>query len=153
MHVRAAEYSDSIMLSDVLDELFDAKKRTRRGDPHFVREHYIDHPHRVQCSVAVSEEGRILGFQSLKRAHSGNPYDTPIGWGIIGTHVRPSAARQGVGSHLFRATLGAARRAALPQIEAFIGAQNLEAIAYYEAIGFRTYRYAEGVVCKKIEVG
>lgn len=94
----------------------------------------------------------MLGFQSLKVAREGNPYETPLGWGIIGTHVRPSAARMGVGSRLFAATLQAAREARLPAIEAYIGEQNRAALAYYETLGFRTYRRSDGIVCKALRL-
>jgi ribosomal protein S18 acetylase RimI-like enzyme len=132
-------------MSDVLEELVTAGLRTKLADAHFVLAHYIRHPHRLHCFLAQAGDGAVLGFQSLKVADEQNPYGTP--WGIIGTHVRPSAARKGVGSRL-SATLEAVRQARLPAIEAFIGEQNTTALAYYEAIGFRTYRRADGVICK-----
>lgn len=139
-------------MSEVLEELIATGRRSRAGDPGFVLSHYIEHPGRLHCFIAVGGDDRILGFQSLKRAGRGNPYGTPIGWGIIGTHVRPSAARMGVGSRLFAATLAGAREAALPAIEAFIGEENGAALAYYEALGFRTHRQAEGAVCKALQL-
>ncbi|MEX6508847.1 N-acetyltransferase family protein [Jiella sp. M17.18] len=152
MQIRAARASDAEAMSGVLEELLLAGKRSQGADADAVRARYIDSPHRVECSVAVDDSGAILGFQSLQRAYPGNPYDTPLGWGIIGTHVRPSAARRGVGSQLFAATLAAARAAGLPAIEAFIGSQNTEGLAYYEAMGFRTWRQAEGAICKSLKV-
>ena len=136
----------------VLEELVLANKRTKRSDPEFARAHYVKHPDRLECVVAEDENGAVLGFQSLKIAREGNAYGTPVGWGIIGTHIRPSAARRGVGTRLFAATREAARRAGLAAIEAYIGAGNAEAQAYYEAMGFRTYRHADGVVAKAYEI-
>ncbi|WP_299153669.1 GNAT family N-acetyltransferase [uncultured Tateyamaria sp.] len=153
MEIRSATSDDAESISDVLKELVTAMKRTKPSDPDFARHHYIDHPDQIRCSIAVDEDGTILGFQSLKTADEGNPYGTPVGWGIIGTHVRPSAARRGVGKELFHSTHDAARRAGIRKIEAFIGEGNGAAIAYYEAIGFRTCRTADGAVCKSFEIG
>ncbi len=150
--VRSAIESDAQAMSEVLEELRDAGQRTRAVDPGHVLSHYIEHPQRVECSVAVDDRGRILGFQSLKISDAGNPYETPVGWGIIGTHVRPSAARRGVGSTLFAASVAAAHEAGLPKIEAFIGKGNPIALAYYDALGFRTYRTPPNAVCKSFEV-
>ena len=152
MRIREATAADADPMSDVLQELVAAGKRTKPGDADFVRGHYIDHPQRLRCCVAADDSGIVLGFQSLKLAHEGNPYGTPAGWGIIGTHVRPSAARAGLGSRLFRATFEAALDAGLPAIEAYIGEENAAALAYYEALGFRTYRLAEGIVCKSLQI-
>jgi GNAT superfamily N-acetyltransferase len=139
-------------MSDVLEELIAAGKRSKAAEADFVRSHYLEHPHRLHCFVAVDDGGKILGFQSLKRAEHGNPYGTRAGWGIIGTHVRPSAARTGVGSRLFEATAAAAREAGLPMIEAYIGDDNSAALAYYEALGFSTSRRADRAICKALEL-
>jgi GNAT superfamily N-acetyltransferase len=150
--IREATPADADAMSDVLEELIAAGKRARAGDMDFVRSHYLEHPHRLHCFVAVDDGGKIVGFQSLKRAEHGNPYDTPTGWGIIGTHVRPSAARTGIGSRLFQATAAAAREAGLPMIEAYIGEDNSAALAYYEALGFSTSRRADRAICKALEL-
>ncbi|MNL87554.1 hypothetical protein D3C87_2167630 [compost metagenome] len=50
-------------------------------------------------------------------------------------------------------TKRAASEAGLEKIEAFIGEKNAEGQAYYEKMGFVTYRLAEGAVCKCFEVG
>jgi ribosomal protein S18 acetylase RimI-like enzyme len=152
MEVREVRPSDAAGMGDVLQELIAAGKRKRPGDRAFARSHYIEHPHRLHCFVAAADDGTILGFQSLKRAWAENPYATPVGWGIIGTHVRPSAARCGVGSRLFTATLEGARRSGLPAIEAYIGEENAAALAYYEALGFRTCRLSPGIVCKSLQI-
>jgi GNAT superfamily N-acetyltransferase len=139
-------------MADVLVELVAAGKRSKAADPGFVGSHYLEDPHRLHCFVATDDAGKILGFQSLKRAHDGNAYGTPIGWGIIGTHVRPSAARTGVGSRLFAATLSGAREVGLSAIEAYIGERNTAALAYYEALGFRTHRGSDGIICKALQL-
>jgi|SRR5579884_1568935 len=148
MKVREAHAFDAHGMSKVLQELIATGQRTKSGDADFVLSHYIEHPDRIRCSIACDEEKGIVGFQSLKIAARGNPYGTPVGWGIIGTHVRPSAARCGVATALFAQSFKAARERGLPSIEAFIGEQNSAALAYYERMGFRTYRQGEGVICK-----
>jgi GNAT superfamily N-acetyltransferase len=139
-------------MSAVLEELVAAGERTNRSDPEFVELHYIEHPSRLHCVLAIDDDDRVLGFQSLKRAFPDNPYGTPVGWGIIGTHVRPSAARRGIGSQLFAATIAGARKAELPAIEAYIGEGNAAALAYYEAIGFSTCRHPDGAICKLFQI-
>ena len=148
MEIREARVSDAEAISDLLEELIAAGRRTKPGHAHFALSHYIRHPDRLHCFVAVGENGRILGLQSLKLAREGNAYGTPTGWGIIGTHVRPSTARMGIGSRLFSATLAGARQAKLPAIEAYIGEENSAALDYYEALGFRAYRRSDGAICK-----
>ncbi|WP_239479930.1 GNAT family N-acetyltransferase [Actibacterium sp. 188UL27-1] len=140
--------TDADDVSAMLESLVAAGKRTSPGDPDFALNNYIVNPDGILCSVAVGPDGSILGLQSLKRATIGNRFDTPVGWGIIGTHVTPSAARRGVGARLFQASKTAAATAAITNIEAYIGAANLEGQAYYEAMGFRTYRTAEKAISK-----
>ncbi|QYU67314.1 GNAT family N-acetyltransferase [Leptolyngbya sp. 15MV] len=138
-------------MSTMLGLLVAAGKRTSRADEAFVLERYINDPERISCFVAMDEDDKLLGFQSLKCASEGNPYNTPVGWGIIGTHVSPFAARKGIGTKLFVATREAGHGAGLEKIEAYISAQNIEAQAYYEKLGFRTNRVEEGAVCKCYE--
>jgi ribosomal protein S18 acetylase RimI-like enzyme len=63
-----------------------------------------------------------------------------VGRGVIGTYVKPGLGRRGIGSALFSATAAAARRAALPAIDATIAADNPAGLAYYAAMGFRVHR-------------
>ncbi|WP_245904805.1 GNAT family N-acetyltransferase [Pseudoroseicyclus aestuarii] len=132
----------------MLGTLVSAGKRTSRADEDFVLATYIENPEGILCVLALDEGGGLLGFQSVVRTSAGNRYGTPEGWGFIGTHVAPEAGRRGVGSRLFEATRAAAEAARLPAIEAFIGATNVEGQAYYEKMGFRTYRIADGAICK-----
>ena len=135
-------------MSEMLRLLVAAGKRSSPADEAFVLGHYIDNPNPIRCSLAEDDDGSILGFQSLVRAIEGNRYGTPVGWGIIGTHVSPLSARRGTGSRLFEVTKTAVIHAGIEAIEAFIGEKNAEALAYYEKMGFRTYRLADGAVCK-----
>lgn len=148
MKVRAATPADAQEISAFLKELTAIGKRTRPDSAEFVRDNYIQHSDNIRCSVVEDEDGSLLGLQALKRASKDNPYDVTPGWGIIGTHVRPSAARRGVGKALFAATKQAAQDAGLEKIDATIGANNPEGLAYYESIGFKTYKTTQSSVSK-----
>lgn len=153
MQIRSATTNDAGGMSKVLHDLLLAGKRKTAGGPDWVRTRYICDPDRICCSVAIDDDGSVLGFQSLKHAREGNPYGTPVGWGIIGTHIRPSAARRGIGMGLFAVSRKAALHAGLQQIEACIGADNEAGLAYYEAMGFRSHdRQVEGAICKSFAV-
>jgi ribosomal protein S18 acetylase RimI-like enzyme len=148
MIVRPATSADAQGMSRLLARILAGWNSMRPSDPDHVRRFYIEHPDRVQCSVAIGDEGEILGFQSLRRATEGNQYGVSVGWGIIGTYVSPDAGRRGIGSALFAASRQAAADAGLPAIDATIGADNLQGLAYYEAMGFRTYRTGPGTDSK-----
>lgn len=148
MLIRPATPLDAQGMCDVQSQILTAGLRKTAPDLATVLAAYIEHPDRIQCSVAQADDGRILGFQSLRYARVDNPYGTPEGWGIIGTHVSPHAARQGIGSALFKATLQAAKAFPLQNIEAAIGAKSEIALGYYEAMGFRTHRSYDDIVCK-----
>ncbi|MBL4892569.1 MAG: GNAT family N-acetyltransferase [Rhizobiaceae bacterium] len=152
MRVRQAVMSDASEISVFLGQLTSLGERTRPSDPDFVRTHYIAHSDNIQCSVAEDADGTILGLQILKVATQGNTYGVAVGWGIIGTHVKPDATRRGVGKTLFVATRKAALDAGLKKIDATIAATNSDGLSYYNAIGFHTYRTPEGKVCKSFEV-
>ncbi|WP_020009374.1 MULTISPECIES: GNAT family N-acetyltransferase [unclassified Agrobacterium] len=140
-------------MAAVQNEIFSAGLRKAPTDITAVLENYIQHADRIECSVAEDDDGRILGFQSLRCARTDNPYGVAEGWGIIGTHVSPQAARRGVGSALFAATRRAAEARGLKNIDASIGADNMLGQGYYDAMGFTTYRQPEGLVCKIYRLG
>lgn len=145
--VREAVLTDAQGISEVLRDIAAAGKRNKRCDVDFAREHYVADADRIRCSVAVQAE-KVMRFQSLKWAVENNPYGAPVGWGVIGTHIRPSAARRGVGRALFRATLLAAQESGLSAIDATISPTNTEGLAYYSAMGFVDYRQHGGARCK-----
>ncbi len=124
-------------MSRVLRDIVEWNGRDRPTASGFVLATYIRHPCGLCCSVALDAGGVVLGFQSLLRAAAGNPYRTPDGWGIIGTHVSPAAHGRRIGRALFAASLEAASLAGLTRIEALIGADNAGALRFYESIGFR----------------
>lgn len=148
MRVRQAAMGDALEISAFLEQLASLGKRNMPSDPEFVRTNYISHADNIQCAVAEDDDGTILGLQILKVASEGNIYGVAPGWGIIGTHVRPDAARRGAGRALFVVTQKAANDANLKKIDATISATNAEGQNYYDAIGFQTYRTPQGKVCK-----
>jgi len=152
MKVRQAVVDDAPEISIFLQELASLGKRSSPSDQEFVCGQYIDHPDNIQCAVAEDEDGTILGLQILKMATESNIYGVAQGWGIIGTHVKPNAARRGVGRTLFAATLNAAKIAGLHKIDASIADTNVDGLTYYDAMGFCTYRTPKGKVCKFYEV-
>lgn len=147
MIIREATATDAPQMSAFLTRLTEMGRRTRPSDESFVLDYYINGPQKIQCTLA-EDDGIVLGFQSLSLAMEGNQWGVTPGWGMIGTHVNPDAARRGVGRALFPATLQAARDYGLQKIDASIGADNAEGLGYYEAMGFRTYRTPDGLVCK-----
>jgi ribosomal protein S18 acetylase RimI-like enzyme len=148
MLVRSATREDAVGMSLVLGAIAQFTGRPRATDVASVIERYLDYPSLIRCSVAVGDAGEILGFQSLILAAQDNPYAVPPGWGIIGTHISPEVHRQGIGAALFRASRAAALNAGIQKIDAYIAADNVGALAYYEAMGFRTYREPDGIVQK-----
>ncbi|MGE7369887.1 N-acetyltransferase family protein [Neorhizobium sp. NPDC001467] len=152
MKIRPAIPNDAPAMSVMLQMLVQAGKRTSRADEAFVLSHYVLNPDGILCALAVEDDGTAVGFQSLIHAREDNPYGTPAGWGIIGTHVSPLAARRGIGRQLFAVTRPAAIAAGLASIEAFIGENNQDGQAYYDRMGFVTYRLADGAVCKRFDL-
>lgn len=109
--IRPARPTDAEDMAEVQNAIYRAGLRASPVDVALIRERYLDTEHTVACTVAV-QEGTVVGFQSLKQAWPGNPYDVTEGWGIIGTHIHPDAGRQGLGRRLFTTSLAAAKAAA-----------------------------------------
>lgn len=152
LSIRPISELDAEEISIYLQQLAALGKRDIGSDAAYVLENYVHHDDIIRCSVAEGEEGKILGLQVLKLAVAGNSYGVTPGWGMIGTHVHPDAAGRGVGRALFGVTRQAAMDAGLHQIDATIGAKNAEGLAYYEAMGFRTYRGADDKIRKVYRV-
>lgn len=131
--------------------IYRAGLRSSPVDVALVRARYLDMEYGVACTVAERED-RVVGFQSLKRAWPGNPYDVAQGWGIIGTHIHPEAGRSGLGRRLFVKSLAAARAAGLRHLDASIGADNSPALAYYSAMGFTPDREGSDTISHRFDV-
>ena len=148
MIIRPSLPTDAPGISRVLTALTEAGLRRTASDADFALGNYIEHPNRIECSVATDPEGVILGFQALLMAVEGNQYGVTPGWGIIGTHIHPEAIRQGIGGKLFTATRQAALKANLKYIDATIKSYNTGGLAYYESVGFCTYETTEDAIRK-----
>lgn len=151
MKIRPARPDDAPGLSAVLQAIIAMTGHDRPASVDYVLDNYIDHPDRIACSVAVEGDG-ILGFQSLRLARAGNPWQVTPGFGIIGTHIGPAAHRKGAGRALLTQSLAAAREAGIPVIDASIGESNSLGLAYYQAMGFRPYRRLPGVICHRLDL-
>ena len=149
--IRPARAADAEDMTEVQNAIHRAGLRLSPVDVALIHQRYLDMDYRVACTVA-EREGRVVGFQSLKRAWPGNPYDVAEGWGIIGTHIHPEAGRSGLGRRLFAASLAAAKAAGLKHIDASIGADNSPALAYYCAIGFTPYREGSDTIPHRFDV-
>jgi len=148
---RTAVRFDAEGMAEVQNAIHRAGLRESPVDVELVRERYLDGAHTIACTVA-EKKGRILGFQSLKQAWPGNPYDVSVGWGIIGTHIHPAAGRSGIGRRLFAISLAAAEAAGLRHIDASIAADNAAGLAYYSAMGFTPYREAGALVPHRFDL-
>lgn len=149
--LRSARPTDADDMAEVQNAIYRAGLRPGPVDVALVRERYLDHECQVACTVA-EQVGRVVGFQSLKQAWPGNPYDVTAGWGLIGTHVHPDAGRSGLGRHLFDVSLAAAKAAGLRHIDASIGIGNSLGLAYYEAMGFAPYREGSDTLHYRFDV-
>ncbi len=150
--LRQATPADAGGISEVLQELTAAGQRTLPDSVDFVGDKYIGSPTKVSCLVALSETGAPLAIQILSRAEAGNAYGVEPGWGMIGTHVSPKAQGMGIGQALFAQTLHLAKEAGLLFLDASIGAENTSGRAYYERMGFESYRQMPGRDCKRFDV-
>lgn len=151
MIIRAALPVDAPGMSAVLQPILTGWNSDRPGDTATVLERYVNDPDKIACSVAELD-GRIVGFQSLKRATETNPYGVEPGWGIIGTYVALDAGRGGIGSALFAVSEQAARAAGLAWIDATIGKDNAKGLAYYRKMGFAPYRDAGTALAHRFQV-
>ncbi|WP_245580409.1 GNAT family N-acetyltransferase [Arthrobacter castelli] len=149
--IRPARPTDAEDMSEVQNAIYRAGLRASPVDVALIRERYLDTENEVACTVAEQED-RVVGFQSLKRAWPGNPYDVAEGWGIIGTHIHPDAGRSGLGRRLFVESLAAAKAAGLRHLDATIGADNSPALAYYSAMGFTPYQEGGDTIPHRFDV-
>lgn len=148
MKPRRATPNDAQDLSEILAETFTVWSSDRPSSPEHVLGFYIEHPDSIRCTVIEDEAGRIVGFQSLKLATKGNTFGVAVGHGVIGTYVKINLERRGIGTTIFATTLQAAKQFGLSSIDATISTSNLPALAYYEAIGFQTYRHTQNSISK-----
>ncbi|WP_432448497.1 GNAT family N-acetyltransferase [Aliiroseovarius marinus] len=149
---REARPEDAQGMSELITPILEGWGSNRRRDPEHMRANYIEHTDNIRCTIAYDETGQILGFQSLILPKTANPYNTPDGWGEIGTYVAVSNGRSGIGRAMFADSLDAARKAGITDIEASIGRDNPQGRAYYAAMGFVTHDLTETLDRKRYRV-
>lgn len=100
------------------------------------REYLLNFPRRGVFHVAVRrQDQKIVGFQSMEPfATYTHAFDHV---GVVGTYVDLLHRRQGIGTHLFKATFEAARGKGYEKIFTFVRADNLAALGSYLKHGFR----------------
>jgi GNAT superfamily N-acetyltransferase len=144
IRVRHAVMSDAPALCEMLNAIIRIGGTTALEVPlsvaGFVGD-FLEGEHFLSCFVAEdSRTSRPLGFQSLSR-HPG----LPEYWADIGTFAKSEPKTQGVGTALFtRMKIWAAERD-VAAINAAIRADNRGGLAFYEKMGFRTYRVYQAV--------
>lgn len=144
--IRPVDPGDVPALCDLLNEVIRIGGTTAFERPLTV-EAFIDQffKSQIQISflVAEAETGELLGFQTLL-THEQLPDD----WADIATFARVGAQAAGIGRALFAETVTIARRFGLVAINATIRADNAGGQAYYDAMGFVTYKVDEKVPLK-----
>ena len=139
IRVRAAVGSDAGPLAEILDEIIRAGGTTAHETPFSAArfaDSYLYGADALACFVAEDPaSGAPAGFQALGRHH-----ELPEGWADIGTFARMRPKLPGVGTALFAATRVRARELGLVAINAAIRADNYGGLAFYEKLGFATFR-------------
>jgi L-amino acid N-acyltransferase YncA len=137
--VRRARKSDAAELAALLNGIVAAGGTTAIEEPLAIDtldEWFISGPHVLFCFVAVDRASRgPVGFQSVYR-----DAELPERWADIATFVAATHRLIGVGTSLFARTRVEARHRGLSAINATIRADNRQGLAYYDSLGFRTYR-------------
>jgi len=136
--IRDAALSDASALAELLNAIIDRGGTTAHEDrftPERLTDSYLTGRAFLCCFVAVDRAtGRIEGFQTLGRYP-----ELPENIGDIGTFARNDGKQRGVGSALFVATCGRARRLSLSAINATIRADNVGGLAFYRKMGFEDH--------------
>ena len=98
---------------------------------------------RETCTILVADtDGEIAGFAILSRIERAeNPYRKAICYlDVDELCVDAAHRRQGVGRALMAAVSEEARAQGIDRVELNMWEFNEEALRFYEALGFRTYR-------------
>lgn len=142
--IRPAGADDAEPLADILNEIIQVGGMTAFEKPLSraeFRSYFLDGADCLSCHLAEDRIDRQpVGFQALAKH-----VDLPEGWADIATFGRLRPKLAGVGTALFAATLEKASELRLLAINAAIRADNRGGLAFYEKMGFRTYRTLYGV--------
>jgi L-amino acid N-acyltransferase YncA len=142
--IRDVKSDDADSIVAILNPIIESGKFSAFDMPFTVEaeRQYIDAlPARGVFLVALSQEERIVGFQSMEPfATYTHAFDHV---GVLGTYVDLDWRRRGVASCLFTATFELARTKGYEKIFTFIRTDNPAALATYEKHGFREVGIAE----------
>ena len=142
--IREARPDDAQAIVSILNPIIEAGVYTVLDTPltvEYERDYIANFPQRGIFYVAEDQDQKIVGFES------GEPYATYTHAfdhvAVIGTFVDLKERRQGIGTHLFEATLEAARRTGYEKIFTFVRADNAASLTFYLKLGFRVVGRAE----------
>ncbi len=140
---RPAIERDAPELANILNAIIDVGGTTAYQRP-LSNEEFADKflrgPRFQSCVVAEDGKGDAAGLQALETHPK-----LPAGWADIATFARLSPKLAGVGTALFVETVELARRKNLVAINATIRADNTGGLAFYDKMGFETYKIDEAI--------
>jgi L-amino acid N-acyltransferase YncA len=141
--IRQCRPEDLPELCELVNEIILMGSTTALERPFTVEgfvDHFFNQQIQISCFVAEGTEGELLGFQILS-FHEQLPED----WADIATFVRTSPRLSGVGTALFTDTVELADKFEINTLNAVIRADNVGGIAYYEKMGFTTWKVEKDV--------
>ena len=97
-------------------------------------EAFLEGPWCVACHVALDNDTRVAGFQSIETSER-----LPDDCADIASFARLVPKLRGVGRALFPVTCQVARDAGYKWLNATIRADNVEGLRYYTAMGFKDH--------------
>ena len=143
--IRDAVPGDAGEIVAIFNPIIDAGSFTAFDEPFSVeaeRDYIMGLPERAIFHVAVRvNDDSVVGFQSMEPFATYTNAFSHVG--ILGTYVDLGLRRQGVATHLFRATFEVARRKGYEKVFTYIRADNPAALAVYQHQGFRIVGTAE----------
>lgn len=137
MNIRPAMISDTIAMSEILNEIIAIGGTTAFLDPvspETLREWMTSDPENSSWFVAEATDGQIMGYQSADRFEVPSPDALSIA-----TFARVGTTKSGIGTALFEATKALARERGFAWINATIRSDNIGGLRYYDSRGFKTY--------------
>lgn len=143
--IRKAQPDDAEAIVGILNPIIESGAYTVLDTPlsvEFERQYIADFPERgVFCVAERRQDHAILGLQSIEPfAAYTRAFDHV---GAIGTFVDLSHRREGVGTHLSKATFEAARRAGYEKLFTYVRADNPASLAFHRKLGFRVVGTAQ----------
>lgn len=136
MHIRTATRADADALLSIHNHyvetstiIFDIIARTHEQQLAWIDEHSGGHP----ATVAVADDGTVLGYGSLSRYRSRPAYAMTVEDSV---YVLPGAQGQGVGHALLADLIERAHRHGFHSLIARIAGGNDASIALHSSLGF-----------------